>query len=338
MSKITSVKICVNLWLILLMKAAVISLLAIAVCSGCSSKGKEAEAPPEEEEIDLLSLVSVQVPGWQEQETVLISKAEDMFKYMDGGAELYLAYGFRRLAVKRYKSEESLPMLVEVYEFDSSENAYGIYSFDTAGDKLDIGQDAVYGHGLLKFWKDKILVRVFAEKEYQKSEDDLLAFGRQIDSKIPTEGSRPDLLSLIPEKKLVPDSLHFFHKNICLNNIYYIPESTALGLSEHTDAVTAQYALGGRQPPRLLLIEYTDEPAARTAFEAFGKLYFRGGSVSASAGEPSTVEMGEKEYNSIALRRNFVILIFEAEHPDLCKGLMAETLAKIELYGRREVY
>lgn len=319
------------------MSAVIISLLTIVLCSGCSSKGKEAEAPPERE-IDLLSLVSVQIPGWQGQETMLVSKAEDMFQYMDGGAELYFAYGLRRLAVKKYKNEESLPMLVEAYEFDSSENAYGIYSFDTVGDKLDIGQDAVYGYGLLRFWKDKILVKVLAEKEYQGLVEDVLAFGRQIDSKILTDGSKPDLLSLVPEEKLVPDSLHFFHKTICLNNIHYIPESTALGLSEQTNAVTAQYALGGKQPPRLLLIEYPDEPAAKSAFESFGESYFQEGFISASGDSPNIANIGEEEYNSIALKRNFVVLVFEAQHPDFCKELMAATIAKIELYGRRKVY
>jgi hypothetical protein len=312
-------------------RAAAISLLAVAVCSGCSSKGREA---PQDEEIDLLSLVSVQIPGWQEEETMLMSKAEDMLKYMDGGAELYFAYGFRRLAVKKYKNEKALSMLVEVYEFDSSENAYGIYSFDTVGDKLDIGQDAVYGYGLLKFWKGKVLVRVLAEEEYQGLEEDVLAFGRQIDPKILTEGSRPDLLSLVSEENLVPDSLHFFHKNICLNNIHYIPESTALGLSEQTDAVTAQYTLGEGRPPRLLLVKYPDESEAGTAFEKFGASYFQGEPIFADR-RINILSMGEEEYSSISLNRNFVILVFDARYPDLCKKLTAATSAKIELYGRR---
>ena len=130
----------------------IIPLLAVVFFSGCSSEEAKVEEVPQIEEMDLLSLVSVQMPGWQEKETALISKLKDMSKYMDSDAELYLAYEVRRLATKKYENSQSLPMLVEVYEFDSSENAYGIYSFDTAGDKLNIGQDSAYGHGVLKFW------------------------------------------------------------------------------------------------------------------------------------------------------------------------------------------
>ena len=115
--------------------------------------------------------------------------------------------------------------------------------------------------------------------------------------------------------------------------------STTLGLSEHTKAVTAQYALGleGKKPPRLLLIEYPDESEARVAFDQFGKSYFQEESLSEDR-RINIVDMGGEEYNSITLNRNFIILVFEARHPNLCKKLVAETLAKIELHGRGKVY
>jgi hypothetical protein len=309
---------------------ALISLLIVVICSGCSSKKKDTEAP-QGEEMDLLSLVSVQVPGWQEEETVLLSETKDMAKYMDSEAEIYLAYGFRRLAVKKYKNERSLPMVLEVYEFDSSEKAYGAYSFDTVGEKPDIGQAAVYGHGLLRFWKGKMLVRVVAEEDYSELEEDILTFGREVDSRILTIGSRPELLSLIPTEKLVPDSLHFFYKDVCLNNIYYIPEFSALCLSDQTKAVTARYALGGVQPALLLLIEYPGEPEAAIAFEGFNTSYLQGVDAAPADQNTKIAQFGEEDYNSMTLRGKFMILVFEARSPGVCVELIASTLAKIEM-------
>ncbi len=308
-----------------------ITLLIVVICSGCSSKKKDTEAP-QGEEIDLLSLVSVQVPGWQEEETMLISETKAMAKYIDNEAEIYLlAYGFRRLAVKKYKNEKSLPMVLEVYEFDSSEKAYGAYSFDTVGEKPDIGQAAVYGHGLLRFWKGKMLVRVIAEEDYSELEEDILAFGREVDSKILTTGSRPELLSLIPTEKLVQDSLHFFHKDVCLNNIYYIPEFSALCLSDQTKAATARYALGGIQPVLLLLIEYPGESEAAMAFEGFNTSYLQGDDAGPAEQNTKIAQFGEEDYNSMKLKGKFVILVFEARSPGVCIELMASTVAKIEL-------
>lgn len=310
-------------------KILIISLLVAAFFSGCSSEETKMEEAPQIEAMDLLSLVSVQMPGWQEKETALISKTKDMSKYMDSDAELYFAYGVKRLAMKKYENSQSLPMLVEVYEFDSSENAYGIYSFDTAGDKLNIGQDCAYGHGLLRFWKDKFLVRVIAAEEHALLKEDVLSFARQVDSRILTTGSRPELLSLLPEEKLIPDSVHFFHENICLNNICYMPESIMLGLSEQTDALTAQYDLGGSQP-LLLLISYPDETAAMTAFTDFGALYFQGETVDPER-RINVVRMGVDAISSISLHRNFVIVVVDARSSEICKKLVAATLAEIEL-------
>jgi len=45
----------------------IISLLVVAFFSGCSSEEIRVEEAPQIEEMDLLSLVSVQVPGWQEK-------------------------------------------------------------------------------------------------------------------------------------------------------------------------------------------------------------------------------------------------------------------------------
>ena len=312
--------------------ALIISLLFIGICSGCSPKDQEVEEP-QDEGIDLLSLASVQMPGWEEKETTFISKAKDIPKYTGDETELYLAYGLKRLVAKEYKNEESLLLLVEIYELDSSENAYGIYSFDTVGVKPKIGQGAAYGHGLLRFWKDNLLVRVLAREEYMRLEEDILAFGREIDFKILTTGTLPYLLTLMPEEKLIPDSLHFFHKNICLNNICYIPESTTLNLSEQTDAVTARYDLGGRPPPLLLLIDYPNGVAAETAFMEFGALYFQGEPVYPDR-RINVVKVGENEYSSITLTRNLVIVVIEARNVDFCKKLVASALTKIGLYGK----
>ena len=329
---------------LIISKVSVLLLLLIVIFPGCSWKGKTVKSKRGEEikassgeEIDLVSLASVQVPGWNESQTMLINLPEDLVRYTKerkDEADFFLTYSFKMLAVKKYKNERSLPMLVEVYEFGNSEDAYGVYSFDTVGDKLNIGQEAVYSHGLLEFWKDRMLVRIFAEEEYQDLKEDVLTFGRQIESKILTIGSKPKLLSLLPVEKLISNSLHYFHENACLNNIYYIPESVALGLSNQTNVVAARYASGKISPPLLVLVEYPDGSSARVAFENFTASYFQEKYVSAGQ-KINILKMSEGEYNSISLSKNFLMLIFDAEDADVCKNLAAETLANIELYGAK---
>ncbi len=63
--------------------------------------------------------------------------AESLFGYMNGGAELYLEYGFDRLAVTEIEDDNSGYKL-EVYRMDDRAAAFGIYSVsvfrcDTSG-------------------------------------------------------------------------------------------------------------------------------------------------------------------------------------------------------------
>ena len=64
---------------------------------------------------------------WDGKETKYDSKT--LFKYINGAAELYLAYGFQSLTVRRFEKSNQPPVVVERYEMASSEDAYGVFSF-----------------------------------------------------------------------------------------------------------------------------------------------------------------------------------------------------------------
>ncbi len=59
-----------------------------------------------------------------------------MKRYLGRGEELYFAYGFERLLIREYKNKKSFTIKVEAYLLDSSENAFGLYSFDQIGKSL----------------------------------------------------------------------------------------------------------------------------------------------------------------------------------------------------------
>ncbi len=310
-------------------KLVVVWIMAIILLFGCSSKKKVAKEE-QVQEIDLLSLITIQTPDWKEDKSMLLDE-DNMDKYLDDEADLYLSYRLKRMAVKNYKNNRSLPMLVEIYEFDKSESAYGIYSFDPVGRKENIGQEASYDHGLLRFWKGNMLVRILAQEDFLDIEKNIFEFGRAVDSKITIVGEKPQLISLIPEKAVVPDSLNYFYKNICFNNIYYIPESTALFLSEQTEAVTALYALGNGEPIRLLLIKYPDDIEASVSYGKFGEMYY--GNDFALTNKTNIIKTSEDKYDGISLNQNYIIIVFEAENSDICEKLIAATLAKLEIHS-----
>lgn len=312
------------------LKVPILIVTALFMFYGCSKKDKQNETIPiPEEEIDIVELVNVNIPGWKAGIERVINYEQGLRLYAGRIADLYLAYGFKKFAIKEYKNRDSLSIMVEVFDFGNSENAYGIYSFDTAGSKMDIGNDATYSYGILKFWKGPLFVRIVAQEEYRQLEKSIIQFARAIDQKITVIGERPQLLKKIPHEKIVPDTLHFFHENSVLNNIYYIPESYTLGLSDKTDVVTAQYSFAPTSYPRLFVIEYPDELSAQNAYNAFTVRYYDA-QTPVYKNDLNIVRTEEDDYNSISIKKNFVILVFESHSSEINKKLTKEVSKRID--------
>ncbi|OGP55917.1 MAG: hypothetical protein A2Y65_04580 [Deltaproteobacteria bacterium RBG_13_52_11] len=188
---------------------------------------------------------------------------QKLFDYMDGGAELYYEYGFEQACVQRYKAPQG-GITAEIYQMDTSGQAYGIYTFDSQGEHPSIGQDATYAQGLLAFWKGRYFVRAFSDKEGLK--DALLALGRTIAEKIPREGERPDILGLLPPQWVAKDSLIYFRGQTALNNSYFLSNQNVLSLGKDVEGIIFHYTPDVK-PLRVIMVRYPGQPQAAEAFE-----------------------------------------------------------------------
>jgi hypothetical protein len=189
---------------------------------------------------------------------------QKLFDYMDGGAELYYEYGFERAGVQRYKAATGV-ITAEIYQMDASGDAYGIYTFDSQGERPAIGQDATYAQGLLAFWKGPYFVRAFSDKEGDK--EILLALGRSIAQKIPKEGTRPEILGRLPAQWVAKDSLIYFRGQMALNNSYFLSHQNCLSLGDGAEGVIFYYTPDAK-PLRVIMVRYPDQQKAAEAFKA----------------------------------------------------------------------
>lgn len=297
--------------------------VALVFCgAGCSAeKGGQLSMS-----LDLLPS-DAEIPNWSKSGEPKVFIGTKLSEYIDGGSELYFAYNFERAFVQQYKSESQAVITVELYKMDRPENAYGVYSFDTMGEHPDIGQGATYGYGLLQFWKDRFFVRVLSVSEEVDLRDDILGFGNRVASKIESEGSKPDIISRIEHIGIVPESLHYFHKNVVLNNLYYVSDENILNLSEKTEAITFQHDHGGRiiRIIRAILIEYPDPGEAQTAYARFAQSYFHDtvDKYPDLTVTPLIVEKVENdEFSGVKRSGAFLAFVFEAGSEEGCRNIL----------------
>jgi hypothetical protein len=262
--------------------------------------------------------------GWKWDEKEMKYNSKTLFSYIDGAAELYLAYGFQNLTVRRFEKSNQPPILLELYEMASSEDAYGVFSFEHQDEAVGIGQESEFGGGLLRFWKGKYFVSIYAEGEGAEIESGMLKMGRAAANSIRAVGLEPKLVGFIPGKDLglVDKSLRYLKSYVLQNQRFFIAHQNILNLSRKTEAVLAQY-LQGKQKTQLLLIRYPDSKEALDAYRSFMKVYLpdvRG---------MDHARTEDRKWTFARQRNEFIVIVFGAPTEADAEVLLKATEEKL---------
>jgi hypothetical protein len=206
-------------------------------------------------------------PGWSPAGDVRTFDEETLFDLVNGQADAFFAYGFERVAVRRYVSADEAAIHVEAWQLASPADAYGLFTLNASGAPVEgIGNDSDADPGRrLSFWQDRYFVSVHALQETDNA--DLETFARFISSALPAGGERPALMDRLPPDGLVERGVLFFHEEISIQDVLWLGGENLLGLSAETDGVLAQYEVDGAVT-HLLLIEYPETASASAGLEA----------------------------------------------------------------------
>jgi hypothetical protein len=208
------------------------------------------------------------VAGWASAGEDRIYTPDNLFEYIDGGAELYLSYGLSSVFTRKYTREGEPDIMLDLFDMGSSENAFGVFSHSREKIDSTFGQGSQYTKGLLLFWKDRFYASILSSPETKASKGAVFALGRQIEKLIPREGPLPEVLGYLPQDSLVAESVRYFHHYIWLNSYYFVSDENILHINENTEAVLAKYK-GGDKRWFLVVVEYPSDMEARLAREDF---------------------------------------------------------------------
>lgn len=246
------------------------------------------------------------------------------FRYMDGAAELYRAYHFRLLLVRRYVKAGHPSILVELFDMGSSEEAFGVFSYQSGEEEVAIGQGSDYGGGLLRFWKGRYFTNVYAEKETSETKKDILLLGEAI-AKNMRAGPKPNLIRLLPKEHLMENSLRYFHSHHVLNHHYFLSHENILHLGPKTRGVLATYTPApAKGKTRLLLVQYPNTKEAQKAYNRFLQTYLP--EADATAGP---VKIENARWSAAKLHQRFVIGVFGASSEEEARRWLEATQRNI---------
>jgi hypothetical protein len=214
--------------------------------------------------LPLIAQDGLQLPAkigeWETQNEVDIYVGDDLYLYINGGAELYHENGFIQVsAVDYYKGDESLA--VEIYEMDRS--AFGIFSIlsgDTP-DNISIGNSGIELEYYLLFWSGKVLVAITAHSEFPERDAAIREIAKGIASLTTPAAKLPDYTQRIPGGA-VPGTLKLFAGSLALLNS---SEEIAGLVSGFEEAVVADFAMENKEVFELYFFKFSSVDRATEA-------------------------------------------------------------------------
>lgn len=269
---------------------------------------------------ELKRLLPLKVEDYQAYGKDEFYDRQTAFRYMDGAAELYRAYAFQLLMVRKYVKKNHPSILIELYDMGTSEDAFGIFSYQTEEEEVGIGQGSDYGGGLLRFWKGNYFVNVYAEKETPDTKREILRIGEAIAKSIKREGTKPKLIQYLPSEGLSERNTRYFHLHQVLNHHYFLSHENIFHLGMKTNAVLATYLFQGEKAKTfLLLIQYPDQRQAEKGFKGFIQAYMP------EAVSSNTVRTESGKWTAAKLYQTYVLIVFDAPSREKGEKLLEST-------------
>jgi len=155
--------------------------------------------------------------GWARSGDVEVYVKDTVFDLIDGEAELYFPYGFRRVVAVAYEraADADNPMSAEVYEMGSPLDAFGIYSnYREADDSpAAVGADAFHGSTQALFYQERYFVKLRCAKPEEKAKA-LLSCAAAISKALPPHKANLPELALLDVPGIEPRSVRYIAESV----------------------------------------------------------------------------------------------------------------------------
>jgi len=176
----------------------------------------------------------------------------NLWKYINGGASIYLAYDFQELITFTTVHENSkTEIVVDIYDMGKPINAYGIYSVQRCpdGKPIEWGCDGSLCGGSLYFWQDRYYVKLIPYYITPRADKLLPELAGTISRKLPDVKVLPRQLAVFPEDGRIKNSDRYMKKDI-------------LGHDYFQNGFRMEYDLEGQQYTILLIEGATPQETA----------------------------------------------------------------------------
>jgi hypothetical protein len=208
--------------------------------------------------------------GWKKSDPPKRFTEADLYGYIDGGAELFLEYGFEQLTVQKYRSGAD-DFTVEMYRMTDAAAGLGIYLMKAGKETPVAGfrERHTANRYQMMFCRNRYFVIVNNLSGKETLAPVQAQFASYIASKLPAAAAVTDL-QLLPREGLVPGSTRLVRGAYGLQAVYTLGDGDILLLERKLTAATGNYK-SATGDYTLIVASYADAAQAKRAFEHLQK-------------------------------------------------------------------
>jgi hypothetical protein len=211
---------------------------------------------------------------WKRAERTLVFTSSDLYGRIDGGAELFLEFGFEQLTVQNYsitsaglqRDPHAGEFQLEIYRMADPIGATGVYLLKCGREARDTAfkERHTINNYQLQFKRGRYYVVINNTGGDEALRPGMVEFARFIAAHLPAEASTT-IADSLPREGIIPDSIRLARGPYALQAVYTLGEGDILQLRRSITAVSADYRSAGHRTT-LILVDYPDEKAAVEAF------------------------------------------------------------------------
>jgi len=268
------------------------------------------------------NLLPDEINGWSHNHEDEVYIPDNLHDYINGGAELYISFGFEKVLSRYYSRENQSDIIVEIFDMGSTKNALGIFLHSREKIENDFGQGSQYFDGLLLFWKNRYYVSVLASPETKESKAAIFALAQQIDSKIKVDNNLPEIINLLPPEKLIESSIRYFSHHAWLNSYYFIAHENILHIDKTCEAVLAKYEFD-QKPAVLVIVKYPTAEKTQQAKKNFVQEFVP------DIGGKKSMQIEDKRWLTVQDKNEYMVIVFNSPDATISENLVNEVILKI---------
>jgi len=186
-----------------------------------------------------------QLDGFKLEKNYPVYTPDDLWDYINGGADSYNALGFSDLHIAEYTKGKKVSVKVEIYHHLNEDLAFGIYALERASSYnfIQIGVQGYSDEGMINFLKGSCYVKISTHSKSKKALKAVDELAEKLEQIIDGSSEFPAILFDFPNEGKV------------VNEEMYIAENV-IGHEFLSDAFRVNYIIDGR---RFIIYLFTEE-------------------------------------------------------------------------------